>query len=217
MQQHPAAGATAMGRPNNAVLTRIRLTGLLALYFVILSNSVGAIASSFQETATTLGTGNEVDGAVLGDASKFGGLRLNLKRRQPSSTPQPAGAFAHSGLKSNFEAALHRSQLRLKYLENRARTSAADGRTTFTTSEDGESYKSKNYAAVGEYVADFQLGTPAQNVRAIIDTGSDLVWVMTGGTFYNKSNSSTYQQLACTDSSCSVLPTSSCQSQLSTR
>ncbi|KAL2633595.1 hypothetical protein R1flu_005074 [Riccia fluitans] len=75
-----------------------------------------------------------------------------------------------------------------------------------------EEYKTKVTSAPGEYVMSISLGTPAQNFVAVIDTGSDLTWLQcstcSGSCFrqvnrpFQVQNSSTYTNLACTDTAC---------------
>lgn len=68
-------------------------------------------------------------------------------------------------------------------------------------------------AGSGEYLMEISLGSPAQKFSAIVDTGSDLVWVQClpckkcfsqDGPKFDPSKSSTYETVACSDPLCLV-------------
>ncbi|KAL0924174.1 hypothetical protein M5K25_004983 [Dendrobium thyrsiflorum] len=72
-----------------------------------------------------------------------------------------------------------------------------------------------------EYLMSFYLGTPANKVLAIADTGSDLIWVQCvpckecytqSAPLFDPQSSSTYKTIPCNTDSCSLLPQSSCGS-----
>ncbi|KAJ7207016.1 hypothetical protein O6H91_02G067900 [Diphasiastrum complanatum] len=68
---------------------------------------------------------------------------------------------------------------------------------------------------LGQYLVEFSLGSPAQIFLLVIDTGSDLIWVQCypcrscsslSGPIFVPSNSSTFSQLPCSSSECSLVP-----------
>ncbi|KAE8712180.1 Nuclear matrix protein 1 [Hibiscus syriacus] len=71
----------------------------------------------------------------------------------------------------------------------------------------------------GEYLMNISLGTPAFDIVAIADTGSDLIWTQCKpcsqcftqeAPLFDPSKSSTYRKLSCTASQCGTLHGSSC-------
>nr|CAD1827052.1 unnamed protein product [Ananas comosus var. bracteatus] len=74
----------------------------------------------------------------------------------------------------------------------------------------------------GEYTIGVSIGTPAQPLLLILDTGSDLVWTQCqpclscfdqSFPLYDPSQSSTYSRLACSSKLCQALPLSACHAQ----
>ncbi|PKU82653.1 aspartic proteinase CDR1-like [Dendrobium catenatum] len=72
-----------------------------------------------------------------------------------------------------------------------------------------------------EYLMSFYLGTLANKILAIADTGSDLIWVQCvpckecypqSAPLFDLQSSSSYKTIACNTDSCSILPQSSCGS-----
>ncbi|OAY71920.1 aspartic proteinase nepenthesin-1-like [Ananas comosus] len=75
---------------------------------------------------------------------------------------------------------------------------------------------------VGEYILGVSIGSPAQPLLLILDTGSDLVWTQCQPCLscfnqrfplYDPSQSSTYSPLACSSKLCQALPLSACHAQ----
>ncbi|KAG2556979.1 aspartic proteinase nepenthesin-1-like [Panicum virgatum] len=106
----------------------------------------------------------------------------------------------------NFTEAARQSHHRLSMLASRrldAASSHMNGKTPLRMDGDG-----------GAYDMDFSIGTPPQNLTALADTGSDLIWTKCGacascapqGTpSYYPNKSSTFSQLPCSDPLCGAL------------
>ncbi|XP_072986451.1 aspartic proteinase nepenthesin-1-like [Typha latifolia] len=69
------------------------------------------------------------------------------------------------------------------------------------------------------YITDFAIGTPAQSISVLVDTGSDLIWTQCKSCTtcfsqstppYDPSQSSTYKNLPCDNTLCTALPKYSC-------
>ncbi|XP_002962484.2 aspartic proteinase nepenthesin-2 [Selaginella moellendorffii] len=70
----------------------------------------------------------------------------------------------------------------------------------------------------GQYFVELRVGTPAKKFPLIIDTGSDLTWIQCNppnttansssppAPWYDKSSSSSYREIPCTDDECLFLP-----------
>ncbi|KAF5745055.1 aspartyl protease family protein [Tripterygium wilfordii] len=68
---------------------------------------------------------------------------------------------------------------------------------------------------IGEFLLEFKMGTPGVSISAILDTGSDLVWVhcyyrKQNTPFYDPGKSSSYSALSCSSTLCEALPQVSC-------
>ncbi|KAG0498718.1 hypothetical protein HPP92_003409 [Vanilla planifolia] len=72
-----------------------------------------------------------------------------------------------------------------------------------------------------EYLMSFYIGTPAKNILAIVDTGSDLIWLQCKPCYscykqrlplFDPALSTTYKSVSCESDSCSALPSHDCGS-----
>ncbi|KAG6507746.1 aspartic proteinase CDR1-like [Zingiber officinale] len=78
---------------------------------------------------------------------------------------------------------------------------------------------SKVVADTGEYLMEFQLGTPAFKIMAIADTGSDLIWTNCKPCsqcfdqvqpLFDPRNSTTFSPISCQSQACEALPSQGC-------
>ncbi|KOM49238.1 hypothetical protein LR48_Vigan08g006500 [Vigna angularis] len=90
-----------------------------------------------------------------------------------------------------------------------------------------QTFVSKNTAestvtpGIGDYVMSYSVGTPEFQVFGIVDTGSDIVWMQCQPCktcfdqttpIFNPSNSTTYETLPCSSTSCKSVSDNSCNS-----
>lgn len=75
-------------------------------------------------------------------------------------------------------------------------------------------------AGNGEFLMELSIGTPPQSYKAILDTGSDLIWTQCKpctdcydqpSPIFDPKNSSSFIKISCSDSLCEALPQSICK------
>jgi hypothetical protein len=127
-------------------------------------------------------------------------VRVELVHRDHVSSPLRSATVKSAG--EIFVAAVQRGH------ERRARLSRhvkAAGRLFQTPVASGN----------GEYLVDISFGSPPQKSTAIVDTGSDLIWVQclpcqscytASSPTFDPSKSSTYAALSCASNQCTVSP-----------
>jgi hypothetical protein len=109
----------------------------------------------------------------------------------------------------NLTRAAHKSHQRLSMLAARLDDAASGSAQTPLQLDSGG----------GAYDMTFSIGTPPQELSALADTGSDLIWakcgactrcVPQGSPSYYPNKSSSFSKLPCSGSLCSDLPSSQC-------
>ncbi|XP_002962041.2 aspartic proteinase CDR1 [Selaginella moellendorffii] len=147
--------------------------------------------------------------AVPSQSSTIPGFRASLVRR--SSTHA-----ANSTRAERLRDAVHRSKARAKALAERM-----SEKITPTKLD----YQSPVASISGAYTMEIELGSPPKKFNAIVDTGSDLVWIQCkpcsqcysqSDPIYDPSASSTFAKTSCSTSSCQSLPASGCSSSAKT-
>ncbi|KDP39593.1 hypothetical protein JCGZ_02613 [Jatropha curcas] len=130
------------------------------------------------------------------DASSKGGFSVELINRDSVSSPFYNPDETDTQRLAN---ALHRSMSRVH---------------RFTQTISTTSAQSELISAQGEYLMRISIGTPAFEILAIADTGSDLIWTQCepceecyeqDAPLFNPESSSTYRDLSCSSSSCKLL------------
>ncbi|CAD6257317.1 unnamed protein product [Miscanthus lutarioriparius] len=108
----------------------------------------------------------------------------------------------------NLTRAAHKSHERLSMLAARLDAASGTAQTPLQLDSGG-----------GAYDMTFSIGTPPQQLSALADTGSDLIWakcgacmrcVPQGSPSYYPNKSSSFSKLPCSSSLCSDLPSSQC-------
>ncbi|KAG1355447.1 Aspartic proteinase CDR1 [Cocos nucifera] len=95
----------------------------------------------------------------------------------------------------------------------------------FSLAASGGTYQSPVVPNSGSYLMEIDVGTPANKIFAIADTGSDLIWTNCkpctdcypqDDPLFDPKKSTTYRDLSCQASACSNLPQQSCSTDGST-
>jgi len=135
--------------------------------------------------------------APLAYSERRGFLRATMTRNEPAI---------------NLTRAAHKSRQRLSILAARLLDAAASGSGSAQTPLQMDS-------GGGAYDMTFSMGTPPQQLSALADTGSDLIWVKCGACTrcvpqgspsYYPNKSSSFTKLPCSSGLCSDLPSSQC-------
>ncbi|KAJ7513522.1 hypothetical protein O6H91_23G003000 [Diphasiastrum complanatum] len=147
---------------------------------------------------------NDSNSTTLSKQSEEG-FRVELIHRDSPSS--------YLGLKNITR--LERLRLAVQRSQERARNLAATQNgygASFSQKTTTTDFTSPVASDFGAYLMQLKLGNPVQNFQAIVDTGSDLVWVQCNpcrscynqqGSVFSPSSSSTYKQLPCNSPKCS--------------
>ncbi|KAK8969708.1 Aspartic proteinase CDR1 [Platanthera guangdongensis] len=136
-----------------------------------------------------------------------GGFSVELIHRDSPDSPLYDPTSTAS---SRLKAAVERSRARAKYFGNAIQNPTA-----------GDNFYSEITPGNFEYLMSFYLGSPAEKIVAIADTGSDLIWIQCKpcdecyhqkAPLFDPQASSTYKVISCNADSCSALPQGSCGS-----
>ncbi|CAM6016575.1 unnamed protein product [Sphagnum balticum] len=134
-------------------------------------------------------------------------LRTQLLHRDHPDSPLSRSSTSNTKLShtERMAAAVKRSWARRDYISSRARL----------TREAGD-FESQVTPDIGEYTMALSVGTPPQRFVAVMDTGSDLVWLnclpciqcinQPHGPPFDPSLSSSYSPASCVDNACTALP-----------
>ncbi len=132
-------------------------------------------------------------------------LRTQLLHRDHPDSPLSRSSTSNTKLShtERMAAAVKRSWARRDYISSRGRL----------TREAGD-FESQVTPDIGEYTMALSVGTPPQRFVAVMDTGSDLVWLnclpciqcinQPHGPPFDPSLSSSYSPASCVDNACTV-------------
>eukprot|EP00249_Psilotum_nudum_P014910 c25063_g1_i1 orf=356-1729(-) len=156
-------------------------------------------------------------GEPVTDYNKFdyGGRKMSgVDLRGPSKAPFVIGLLHRDFIDPNLEgvvekmkSAVNRSKRRLENFEKGLKVVSSEGH-----------YKAPVRLCDGAYTTPLTIGTPSSTFSAIVDTGSDLIWLQCKpcencysqfGPIFDPSNSSTYKKASC-DSLCEAVPQHQC-------
>ncbi|KAJ7564959.1 hypothetical protein O6H91_02G041400 [Diphasiastrum complanatum] len=133
-----------------------------------------------------------------------GGFRVDLIHRDAPSSP----------LRVHNSTKLERIQRAVEQSKDRAKliiTSIQKRHLNSTRKATLPAFETPVASDNGAYIMQLQLGTPVQTFLAIVDTGSDLVWVQCNpcrrcyrqqGPIFDPVSSSSYNQLSCSNRQC---------------
>ncbi|XP_002974198.2 aspartic proteinase nepenthesin-1 [Selaginella moellendorffii] len=138
------------------------------------------------------------------------GYRLELKQVDSYAS----GTLTRA---KRLEKALKTSKSRANFFSDRRKTSNSPTKSNNTRDRHSPELSSSIYQAgggEGEYMMELSIGTPPQLIPAMIDTGSDLVWLKCdncdhcdldhhGETIFFSDASSSYKKLPCNSTHCS--------------
>ncbi|KAL0913483.1 hypothetical protein M5K25_016947 [Dendrobium thyrsiflorum] len=143
-----------------------------------------------------------------------GGFSVDLIHRDSPRSPLSDSSSTPS---SRFKSAVERSFSRANYFRN------AMQQNTPSFSASSPSASENLYSGItangSEYLMSFYVGSPAKEVIAIVDTGSDLIWIQCKPCkecypqkipLFDPQASSTYKVISCKADSCPALPSESC-------
>ncbi|KAI0499727.1 hypothetical protein KFK09_017935 [Dendrobium nobile] len=147
-----------------------------------------------------------------------GGFSMELIHRDSPKSPfYDPTSTAHSRLK----AAAQRSRARATYFRQAMQKSTLSESPASAPASDDNFY-SDITPNTFEYLMSIYLGSPAEKILAIADTGSDLIWIQCkpcdecyhqSAPLFDPQASSTYKVVSCEAESCSALPQGSCGSE----
>ncbi|KAL2622681.1 hypothetical protein R1flu_002886 [Riccia fluitans] len=144
------------------------------------------------------------------------GIKVDLMHRNHIHSPLRAPDWNQTETSDRILQDVKRSSLRSEILfgSRRTTTTANEPVGGERTASALDNFQSPLSATLAEYVMTISLGTPARKMIAVVDTGSDLVWVQCApcaqcfrqpDPLFNPADSTSYRSLSCADPMCSSL------------
>ncbi|BFI31059.1 hypothetical protein MPTK2_3g18040 [Marchantia polymorpha subsp. ruderalis] len=209
------------GRPTDSLSFNsiMSMTSLVAMAALMLLTSCTVCDGSAPGSSRRL---LQVDDSSSAQSS----FRMTMMHRDHVDSPL-RDASGNYSFTERLKSAIARGKVRSKSVR-RVIAKLTESNSSHPREAELLGVKSKVASQQGEYVVNFQLGTPPQSFVAILDSGSDLNWVQcstrksrinTPNPPFNPSTTSTYKKSPCGTTFCNSLPlpriscTSTCEYQ----